>query len=200
MGEPYPGNGYAGVYHENGPGWTGPTGFYSTDQRGEIGIDESKTWQDLYVWAPLDFPHEQMQLVLSPTYFYPPPPTRAYWLTLLQVPEGIVGAPAVGTTWRIWPLARESSFAILLPTYRTTDGLSGYKFSLTFSEVLCDFDDDGDVDLTDYDTLAGCYSGPGGGIPTGTGYDCELCDVDDDGDVDLIDYATLQLSVSDASP
>ncbi len=194
---PVEGTGYAGVYHQKGPEWAGPTGFYYCDMRAEMVVNESKTWPDVYVWAPPDFPDDWMQLTLGATYTYPPPPTREYSLTLLQVPEGVVGAPEVGTVWRVWPLRRQTSFGIPLPTYRSTDGLTGYKFSYSVSEVLSDFNRDGDVDLIDYDTLRNCYSGPGGGIPTGQPYECDVCDVDGDEDVDLIDYATMQISGPD---
>jgi len=52
-----------------------------------------------------------------------------------------------------------------------------------------DFDEDGDVDLDDYETwLVPCYTGPGGQASQG----CEACDLDGDADVDLIDFASFQ--------
>ncbi len=51
-----------------------------------------------------------------------------------------------------------------------------------------DFDDDGDVDLDDFDIFAGCMTGPD--IPTGPG--CEPADIDADGDVDLADFGVFQ--------
>jgi len=51
-----------------------------------------------------------------------------------------------------------------------------------------DLDGDGDVDLDDYATLAGCLLGPGGGLGT----DCDSADLDGDGDVTLLDYARFQ--------
>ena len=54
--------------------------------------------------------------------------------------------------------------------------------------AICDFDCDGDVDLTDYMFLAGCLSGPDEGVPGG----CANADLDGNGDIDLEDFATFQ--------
>jgi hypothetical protein len=54
--------------------------------------------------------------------------------------------------------------------------------------VAADFDDDGDVDLTDYGVFLGCYNGPGN-PPAQAG--CDAADFDDDGDVDLTDYGVF---------
>jgi subtilisin family serine protease len=51
-----------------------------------------------------------------------------------------------------------------------------------------DFDDDGDVDLTDFLTFENCFSGPGSSPPGG----CDAADLDFDGDVDLADFAVFQ--------
>jgi CSLREA domain-containing protein len=53
-----------------------------------------------------------------------------------------------------------------------------------------DLDNDGDVDLTDYDQFSQCFSGagmpPAAGCPAGVD-----ADLDDDGDVDMRDYSDL---------
>jgi hypothetical protein len=51
-----------------------------------------------------------------------------------------------------------------------------------------DFDEDGDVDLTDYGTFLACYEGPGVpySIPA-----CSVADFDTDTDVDLSDYGVF---------
>jgi len=53
-----------------------------------------------------------------------------------------------------------------------------------------DFDDDGDVDLDDYSTLATCMTGPNGGVPS----DCHPADLDQDDDVDLQDMARFEIA------
>ncbi len=69
-----------------------------------------------------------------------------------------------------------------------------WSYELLPPPDICDFDQDGDVDMTDLSTLTtDCYSGPGGGILVpGPEIDCNRPDVDDDNDVDLIDFATFQ--------
>ncbi len=76
--------------------------------------------------------------------------------------------------------------------------LTGWSFSegdytLTLSGPSCalgepvpgDFDGDGDVDTDDFNQLASCFTGPGGG-PIDPG--CEAGDLDGDGDVDCDDW------------
>ena len=53
-----------------------------------------------------------------------------------------------------------------------------------------DFDDDGDVDLTDYSSFAACQGGP---AESAAGI-CVCFDLDDDGDVDLRDFAEFQVN------
>ncbi len=57
---------------------------------------------------------------------------------------------------------------------------------------LADIDEDGDVDLDDYGTSAGCMAGPGAPYDAG----CSAADLNDDGDVDLADFAILQNGVT----
>ncbi len=51
-----------------------------------------------------------------------------------------------------------------------------------------DMDNDGDVDLTDYDAFLDCFTGPGGAVSPG----CEPADTDKDQDSDLIDFGVFQ--------
>lgn len=53
------------------------------------------------------------------------------------------------------------------------------------SSVAADFDEDGDVDLSDFGYFLGCYNGPNH-PPAQSG--CEPADLDDDGDADLADF------------
>jgi hypothetical protein len=42
---------YVHMYRENGPNWTGPTGFYGGDFMAPIPSGGSKTWNDIRLWA-----------------------------------------------------------------------------------------------------------------------------------------------------
>jgi hypothetical protein len=53
-----------------------------------------------------------------------------------------------------------------------------------------DFDDDGDVDLPDFVTFAGCFTGPDGSASEG----CAPGDFDGDGDIDCDDWAEFVLA------
>lgn len=64
----------------------------------------------------------------------------------------------------------------------------------TFAPSDCD--QDGDVDLADYEGLAGCLHGPGEGIAT----DCDCFDLNHSGDVDLADYLLFQRYFADQTP
>jgi hypothetical protein len=70
--------------------------------------------------------------------------------------------------------------------------MAGGDFELTggfwFALAPTDCNDDGGVDLVDYDAFEACLSGPAGGVPTG----CACYDVDQNGDVDLHDFAVSQ--------
>ncbi len=58
--------------------------------------------------------------------------------------------------------------------------------------LLGDVDGDFDVDLTDFNTFATCYSGSSTIPPDGCPPDWfEACDLDNDGDVDLADFTTF---------
>ena len=51
-----------------------------------------------------------------------------------------------------------------------------------------DCEDDGDVDLLDYNRFESCLTGPDGGVAAG----CECFDVNRSGTVDLLDFAVAQ--------
>ncbi len=129
------GPGFAGVYHVNDvAGWTGPTGFYYNDYRAPLAPDESKTWAPIYVWASESYTDPLMYFSLEADGPPFPPRERKYSLQLTAVPEGLGGAPPVGTSWAL--LAEGSLFTLELPTWATSDGLTGYQFSFTMTAVL----------------------------------------------------------------
>jgi len=67
-----------------------------------------------------------------------------------------------------------------------TDASQGvYRIS---PPVFGDGDQDGDLDLADWSLMAGCLTGPDGGLPP----DCGVFDLDWDGDVDLTDHRFFQ--------
>jgi len=70
--------------------------------------------------------------------------------------------------------------------------LTGGSFVLTggfwFGLAPTDCNDDGSVNLADYDMFEACLSGPAGGILAG----CACYDVDRNGDVDMVDFAVSQ--------
>ncbi|MEZ6084407.1 MAG: exo-alpha-sialidase [Phycisphaerae bacterium] len=59
-----------------------------------------------------------------------------------------------------------------------------------------DFDEDGDVDLSDYGRFKDCFAGPAAGY----GQNCSCFDWDADGDVDLSDFAEFQNAFTGAFP
>lgn len=115
--------GYAAVYHEQNGDWSGPTGFYQRDQRPAPPDGGSKTWL-IYLWVLDSYPHDQIEIATDGRFIR----EGSFKLRLDVVPEGVVGAPAVGTEW---DLPNDRSLAITLPTYRTSDGKTGYQFTLT---------------------------------------------------------------------
>lgn len=200
--------GFAGIYYEyNPPDWQGPTGFYHTDSRSLPAPHESRIWDSLYVWAYPSYPDETMfvsfqsfqaaQSSLCGEQAYRaalPPSDRRYLLELLSVPDGVIGAPQVGTVWEL-PLG--PLFTLELPTYSTTDGLEGYRFAFKITRVVSlpgDFDGDGDVDQDDFDAFEQCFTGAGGQAGAG----CELGDFDGDDDIDCDDWALFVLAWTEA--
>jgi hypothetical protein len=69
-------------------------------------------------------------------------------------------------------------------------GSYAHTVVLTISHCPGDCEADGDTDLDDYEALAACLDGPGGGSSAVGG--CECTDFDGDGDTDLTDFAEFQ--------
>ena len=63
-----------------------------------------------------------------------PPRERKYSVRLTAVPEGLSGQPPVGSAWAL--PGDGSLFTLELPTWSTSDGLTGYQFEFTMTAVL----------------------------------------------------------------
>ncbi|MBI2842163.1 MAG: hypothetical protein HYX78_02055 [Armatimonadetes bacterium] len=117
-----------GSYHVNGvDAWNGPTGFFSADIREQLQPGQRKTWL-VYFWATPSASNTDLILHwvdgLSPY-----DPLVLARLEYIQKPQGVTGAPDVGTIWTSPPTD------MILPLYRTVDGLTGHGFKLTFTLI-----------------------------------------------------------------
>lgn len=130
----YPDAGYAAFYHAyDPPAWTGEEGFYRTDFRALMSEGDVKTWGGLHLWAdPVYYGQETMMLSIAADQSHLPPTGWNYKVELLYVPEGIEGAPAIGTTWE---LELDKTLTIEVPTYGTYNGLESYEFAFTIEAV-----------------------------------------------------------------
>lgn len=127
---------FVGTYHEqNVDGWTGTTGFYSTDVRAPLALipGQSKTLT-IYLWAD---PTWQSQMYLSWGWYSSAAPAfdkMEYRLTYVRAAEGITGGESVPVgTSVLLNTYQQSGWSF--PVYKTTDGRTGYKFELTATVV-----------------------------------------------------------------
>ncbi len=176
------------------------------------GAVEQRSWDSLYVWAYPTYASETMHFSLSgrvarcgdhAARVTPGPTERRYLLQLLHVPAIVSGAPPVGA---VWDLPLSGDFTLALPAYRSTNGLTGYRFSFTITEastLMGDFDRNDDVDLDDYAVLVACKTGPGE-VPGSGSVTVRAClnafDSDLDGDVDERDFAEFQIVCNGGRP
>ena len=129
--------GYAGVFHANIPSeWDGPTGYYASDNRKLPLPDESKIFSPVTLWATSEYEPDTMSLAIEADVNFAPPAERNYLLELLAVPDGISGAPEVGT---VWPVPLDQTLVVTVPTYRwapdSTEDPHGYQFAFTITAV-----------------------------------------------------------------
>jgi hypothetical protein len=117
--------GFAAIYYENGPDWSGDTGWYQRDSRSLPASGESKTWT-FYVWVADTYPEDQMAIATDGRFIR----IGSFKLRLDAVPAGVTGAPTVGTEW---DFPTDKSLSISLPPYKTDDGKTGYVFTLTMT-------------------------------------------------------------------
>jgi len=97
--------------------------------------------------------------------------------------------------WCCYPYCYDSDFA---HTNNQGDALMAEAWfnllsqELTFSTVIADYDNDGDVDHEDFGRFQTCYTGTGNPPPPG----CDNRDLDNDDDVDLEDFDKFMQCVS----
>jgi hypothetical protein len=87
------------------------------------------------VWADPTLDSTAYRMVISWYLLQPsftPPPQFHYRIVLRSKPNGITGGPDVGTAWN---LSVTPNRGVELPVYRSTDGLTGYKFDFIATYV-----------------------------------------------------------------
>jgi polysaccharide biosynthesis protein PslG len=90
------------------------------------------------------------------------------------------------------PLARYTTYYWRIDTLNGVATTTGDVWWFTTAGVQADFDDDIDVDQTDFGHFQECLSGKGQFYSPG----CEACDFDGDSDVDDDDFAAFRLCLS----
>ena len=126
---------YMATYHETDvDGWTGDTGFYSTDTRSPLPLvaGQSKTWR-FYVWKDLS---SSGILEMMWGWSYPNAPAfdkMEYRLTYVRSANGVTeGSTPVGTSVL---LNQYQQGTWSLPVYRTDDGRTGYMFEFSATVI-----------------------------------------------------------------
>ena len=116
------------LHRDKGPGWTGDTGFYSTDFESPIPSVASKTWWDLCLWTTSSsyLTIENRASFSAITDGALPPET--YWceLVLDYVPDGLNWSGPWSFTWQL-----NDGLSATLPVPTVSDGLLGTRMHLT---------------------------------------------------------------------
>jgi len=116
------------AYRQNGPGWPGPTGFYSQDYEAPVPAGKNKTWWDVYLWAQGYTHSSQIATVTIPF-------TRAD-----LVPRGLLVLDYVPASigWT-GPMEYEIDMSVgaflQLPIATVTDPLQGTRMHITVFAV-----------------------------------------------------------------
>jgi hypothetical protein len=119
---------YTLLYRENGPAWTGPTGFFGEDIESPIPRGGNKTWWNIYMWAQ---------------NYTPDPPNRVLFATATGdwdlVPIAYTGHLVLdyvpeSANWTgpmdFWlDLGRENKFTV--PIVTVTNPLDGVRMHIT---------------------------------------------------------------------
>ncbi len=116
------------AYRQNGPGWAGPTGFYSQDYEAPIPPGGNKTWWDIYLWAQ-GYTHSTQTATVWIGYSIHQLVPRAL-LVLDYVPESL------GWTGPMrYELDLSQDYALQLPIASVTDPLQGTRMHITVFAV-----------------------------------------------------------------
>lgn len=115
-------------YRQNGPGWTGPTGFYVTDLESLLSPGQSKTWWDIYLWAQ-GYTHPSQTITV---YLENNP--RAFPLFGRLVLDYVL--ESLGYTGPMeYDLNMSQTYTLYLPIATVTDPLQGTRMHLTVTLV-----------------------------------------------------------------
>lgn len=125
---------YVATYKQYGDsGWTGSSGFYSTDMRSPVPLvlGQSKSWQ-FYFWADQNCPYTFMEFQWGYDN-HTPAAEITYRLTYERAAVGgDSGSTPVGTSFILNSVPQGTW---RLPVYKTSDGTNGYVFQLTATVV-----------------------------------------------------------------
>lgn len=122
------------LYREEGPGWTGPTGFYGSDfEQTPIPPGGSKTWWDLYLWAQnyVPSPPNRAQLRNGFESHYSPPAGYIGHLVIDKVPDGVEWSGPM----EYW-LDMTVFNSVTVPIAVVTDPLQGTRMHLTVYDTI----------------------------------------------------------------
>ena len=151
----------------------------------------SSPWQNAFVTGPTPVDEQTIAvglLIFGGTQLDATVARLEFQTLAVGVPEVFIlaGQGAAQSKFTAYP-----SGVTVLPTL-------GEPITLTVA-AFGDGDADGDVDLTDYQSLAGCWTGPGdpNAAPGDLPADCVCFDADQDGDLDLEDFAAFQMVYGD---
>lgn len=122
------GSAFLFLYRQNGPGWTGPTGFYAGDLEAPIPLGGSKTWSDMYLWAQ---------------GYTLPGNTITVWINNVNRPFTLLGRlvidyvpESLGWTGPMeYDLDMNQDYTIPLPVATVTDPLRGTRMHITVTYV-----------------------------------------------------------------
>jgi len=115
------------VYH-NEPDWTGPHGFYADDIRASLQPGDTKTWDNIYLWATAISVLPNFTIWFRPIYT---PPT--YWTYTLYLDYAPPAANWTGP-WQ-WAISPTENTTLVFPTVKSQTGLEGYRFHFTVEAV-----------------------------------------------------------------
>ena len=113
---------------EGAAGWDWQSGWYWADTRPLPIPGATKTWPSLYLWAGAEVPIGDGLIYIKNDSSYFGFPNLTARLRLEYVPESI----SYNGPWQ-WNLPLTSSIAF--PYYRTSDGLTGYRFSISVTLI-----------------------------------------------------------------